>query len=872
MATPNIDNKEEQTDNNDQLPSRNAANPFIKVDNASRKRNKALFVKPILADDTDFPDVPENTIERVFVIEGKSGMGREIAAINFALGIIESSNSSYDIYAYQQQGNTLYNLNSVLTNSNFQKNAIYIIPDVLEQGLPISTLSMNTSNAFREILKDDNAYLILTTDLDSGIDESATGFKTYAIDTVDLEKVLESHTNFYYPAFGDDDDDEEPVVKLLKENKDVILKDLKLPKQVELLFDKIKRTPPDTSDELEELLREVTDRTRSTLRRWFRNLNMNTKVFVMLVALLKENGYTLKVDDAEDFYYSFVQLIRQKPGMDGEEIFIDPRRIGIEDLVVNSNMVSKNEILEFSDSAVQEHIIEFELVNYHTLLWVVAEMLVDQIAPHDNQYKTPHLNPSVPHYIGNPDIPRLGFRNARFILANVVGYIGMSRDYKIRDLLKQLLTSDEFAIRYLVGQMTAAISKHPDKHNFLIDTLKYWIDVPKKRDEKDTSSLTEEEAFHLEYEPKMFYAATRVIEDNYIALRDSSPQTKETLEKLLVTMGERSGNFDNHLNNFYIPLRQHRFEEALASDRAEHGENSVTEAMEAEYRETLRADIALYALWKTEESVLALIFTLANLVQQNREDIVDDVVGIIKTWLQRGLESNKFDAASHAEETEARVIENRLSLGDTLGSSETDARYERKKKAEIERLVLESMAWHVGMMAASLLFQQGQALVDESDKADSNKRTDAGDDDDKDDNNGEENEDAKTTQADEASSTKTAEAEAETNTDDDDDEGENGEDDDTETDDSEEANAEDVEAALRDAAVNVGTANAHKDTPKNKDDVLQNIRGENSEDKSEAPLSKGDMKYVAAATYQSSQCDEYVTPTAQTLTPLTEVQ
>ncbi|MBZ0297498.1 MAG: hypothetical protein K8L99_33380, partial [Anaerolineae bacterium] len=61
-----------------------AISPFFPINEAQLRRQRALFVEP-----ERFPKKPESSRDRIFIIIGERGSGRQMAATNFASRIAD---------------------------------------------------------------------------------------------------------------------------------------------------------------------------------------------------------------------------------------------------------------------------------------------------------------------------------------------------------------------------------------------------------------------------------------------------------------------------------------------------------------------------------------------------------------------------------------------------------------------------------------------------------------------------------------------------------------------------------------------------------------------------------------------------------------
>lgn len=672
---------------NDEFSSRQLN--FIQLDPRSLERYKALFVRP-----PGIPEQPGDNKTRLFLIVGEPESGKEIAAINFALAIINeenrvnNDNSQQDSFAalpikiYQPYGRQQFlDLNEILTNPT--GSGVFIIPDI--RNLPEGALSPDNVEFYTSQLHKHRhkAFFILTTDDKLWINRDKIGLTSYNTDQLDLESVIITHENYYLAA---DRIQDQPLVHLLRdpETRKLLYDKLATPKKIGILFQNLSNASPrdgEEADAIQRLIRNILISETPELRRWFRELPMNVKLFAMTMAILLDNNYELTRFAAEELFFAFVQKVRQKSGMDAEYVFIDPRRVGFDDVVSSANMFIQGETLTFNSDKVLRNILNYEIRNYQGLLWILAEMLVDHIAPPPPQTVR---NPAVYDYIGNPDAPTLLFSNAQEVLANLVGTIGVMRPERLRDLLTRLsLMSSR---KELAGQILGPLSKKAEYHDFFLEILESWLH-PEGRGGKRT------EAYH----PDIITTAIYTLATTYANAAALSKATHEKLHKLISHIAEICGLFDTFVDD-YENARAQQLDQQIAEIRAEKGEKALTEGDIKARQDDLRVEVAQFSLINTELVTVFLLFMLREIA----ETFPDDVVKIINEWLQNGLTQVKDDDFELDDDAD---IERMLRIEDASSLNDEQTRTARKRQMRKRRIVLRNMQWHIGMLSAMMFFE-----------------------------------------------------------------------------------------------------------------------------------------------------------------------
>ncbi len=662
--------------------------PFTPLDDDSLKRNEELFVRP-----TGLPEEPADSRQRIFLIVGENGSGRRIAAINFALKIAEKNANGLRINIYQSQGTPLYDLNNIISHPHFERNAIYIVPDVFTHNLRADALSLAVASAYRIELQRQNAYLILTTTQTRIAEEVELAYAPMSTAGVDNAKVLRKHLDLEFSAQILTDD---PVVQLLEQSdaQAEILKDLKTPKQIGILFQNLRQNPPDPPDRetLKVYIQRVAKSETSTIRSRFRDLDLNARTFSLLVALMLDNDYSPTVYQAEELYYCVVQKLRQKSGLDGEQRLIDPRREGIYDVLNRASTFDQNNSLKFVDEYVFRNIVDYEISNYHGLLWVLAELLIDQIkVPEEDLLDETDDDSTIEHFIGNPDLPTLTFGNATQLVADLVGHVGITREYKLITLLDRLTRNPDYEVKELAGRLLKPLARVPQHHQFIYRVLDKWL-YPRRLDPFDP--LLEEDDNTTD--PGEFFVAATAIGHIY-----SYFDNHDRLHPYLLHMGAICGVYGQYEQDITEKLDL-LLDLHILETRAERGEQAITEQDIEEAREANRQLVAQEMLEVSEQSVITLLVVLENLMETHPENIAH----IINEWIKQGIRQIEDDDF----EFDDVEIERLLSIDDSATRARIHKTMTEQRERHQRQSLLDNMAWHVGMVVAVYLFQRVQYI------------------------------------------------------------------------------------------------------------------------------------------------------------------
>jgi len=672
---------------------------FLLIDPGSLNRYAQLFVPP-----PNFPEQPENNKARVFVIEGAQGSGKRIAAINFAMTLAKDT---LPIFMYQTKNIPLYDLNILLTENTFPGKGIFIIPNIHKHNLDPNALTQENVTSYTSAMHNAtntiDAYLILTLDEAYSVNLNI-GVPRYKTAGLDLDRVIDSHgrVDLKFDRY------DSPLAAVLKTKQDELKRKLHTPKKISKLFEILKGNPPDTGQEattIELLIGDLSE--DSTSQRWFRDLAMNTKVFIMLMALLLDNNYELTRFEAEELYFAFVQKARQKPGMDAESVFIDPRRIGFDDLVLSAKMSFQNNQLSFNREDLLNDVLRDQIPNYQSLLWILAEMLADHLPSASS------LSPQsgLIELLVNPDAPMLSFSNARQVLANLVGTVGVLRERRLFDLLDRMRRRDtQHNDQNIIGYVLQPLAHQPKHHSFLLRALHQWL------------AKDEEGKKVGQYDPNSFITATSAIAIIYTEVSTiGTAQTRQKLRQMIVDMAGAIGEFDAYFDQIEAEAMA-AVEQQIFQFRAEKGEKALTDGDIKTMREAVLVAVAKNSLFNAEYATIILLLALIQISETHPEDVVQ----VINEWLKNGLSQVEVDDFEMEDDVD---IEHMLRIEDALALNEEQLRIirtqkkgqthtERQRQLKKRRIILQNMQWHIGMLSAVLFFEADNAQSDIDDESD----------------------------------------------------------------------------------------------------------------------------------------------------------
>jgi len=667
-----------------QVPNDDKRITFNPLTLLSLKQHSALFVDP-----PHFPQQPEDDKQRLFMIVGAEGSGKKIAAVNLAVRISQqeqmlnqSSNDStretLPIKIYQHRESIPFDLNTILSEP--ESSGIFIILDVHQYRVKADDFASDKVDYYNAQLRKHKAYFIFTADEQKFERIQEIGIKPYSTQGVMLESVIKTHENYYLKA--DQIPDQPLVVHLRRPETRQELEKLKTPKNIGIFFQNLTRASlrdGEESNEVKRLIQSILRNDTPELRRWFRGLPMNIKLFVMTMASLLDNNYTIDRFAAEELYFAFIQKVRQKPGLDRESVFTDPRIVGFDDVIATANMFFEDTTLTFNSDELRESILSHEIDSYQSLLWILAEMLVDHIAPPPQKHVP---NPAVYQYIGDPDAPSLMFENAQEVLANLVGTVGIRRKDRLRDLLLRL---GEMGNQVeLAGQLLFPIARKPEHHPFYFEILERWL-YPKDQNGKVSEFYRPEEVMTALYALKSTYAAAALHEP-----------TRQKLQKYIVDAAKISSALEHFITQ-KEDERSQEIQNEIDTLRAERGKNAVTETDIQKRQNQKQTEIAQLTLFTTELITIFILLMLNDIAQQYPQDVVQ----IINEWLKNGL--NQVASEEYELDDDAD-IERMLRIEDSSALNTELARAARQRQKRKRRIVLQNMQWHIGMLSAVMFF------------------------------------------------------------------------------------------------------------------------------------------------------------------------
>ncbi|MEM7128920.1 MAG: hypothetical protein AAF702_21485 [Chloroflexota bacterium] len=456
------------------------------------------------------------------------------------------------------------------------------------------------------------------------------------------------------------------------------------PSQIGDLFERAAKEDVTEIDKLRELFFEITDWYRRQ-RQWFDNLGyLNYKLFAMLVALFQQMKLRIDLYDVEELYYVLVHRIRSTPGMDNEYAFIDPHRIGIEDLL-NKLGISVPQtglkVPRFDNRVVLQNVLE-QVHNHHRLLWMAETVLNDML---------------------NDDSVPIPFDGAPAILANLVGEIGIWRK---RHFVK-IIDAHVSTIPELAPYFMEPLSRYPQHHDFMLSIIRDWIaDIDRSTIQFDAPTIPFLATTHtVSMIYGSIYEQVNLLHIETDIRQFSTPKPQHTLTQLrqiLTDLVEKCGQFEYDADiqrKLLVTQLSENIDRAVDSLNIQ-GDQDVIDALKLDiFKENfslVNQELVRYLIAWTETSLSVLLEAVLLVAQYYPREMAE----LVNEWIKRELTGNQDDAEElEVEHDIESILKSNEDLSVNVNLEHAEWRRNLKKKR-----ILNNHVWRIAIAAANWLF------------------------------------------------------------------------------------------------------------------------------------------------------------------------
>lgn len=379
---------------------------------------------------------------RLIMIYGRRNAGKYTTANCLAQEIAPRA-SIYQIQRFATP--QPWSLMDFINSDEFEENAVYILEEGFEHPHYYEVLTQFQNRAQRK-LGQLNSWIILTTrrkpeELD------ALEFDRVNAEATRIQAIYEKHLDYYslnLDILGLDED----VIMLAKLQWEKVKAYLTNPDGIKRFCLKLGEVPADlvTEHSILDLAKETGRLSREPAKKWFHGLpTLNHRFYAMLVILFESLDRRL----LEDIYHHAVQDLRQ----DGVEALLDPREIGLDEILEHLYCSELNGFVRFDDNVYRLEAKRQILNNYH-LLGAVFKI----------------MHTLITKYITREYV------ELRRSLGQAIGNLGPFHRAKYNNQLKKLAQNENASIVGVAGFALAETIKDPKYGSLVFEMLRNWTD------------------------------------------------------------------------------------------------------------------------------------------------------------------------------------------------------------------------------------------------------------------------------------------------------------------------------------------------------------------------------------------------------------
>jgi hypothetical protein len=363
-----------------------------------------------------------------------------------------------------------------------------------------------------------------------------------------------------------------------------------------------------------KVLREGTWRTQQPRRTWFDNLeNLNYRLYALFVVLF--DG--LDVNWLDQMYELSVRQLRDA-GMDGDDQFIDPQRIGQHVMDATLQLRRRGDRIEFIETGYRD-VVQRQIENYQRLLWTLADSFIDTIRGMGEQYEqvrrqfnqlnrrnaSDNVFQQTRLQMVERDLDNM--RRLRDVIAVALAKLGINHRDRLRQRMSDLARDPSTFVVLTASVTLAEIALQREFQAFVVDILSAWT-----------------HSGNFDYKWAAAVSISRVYESVTRAspLADGDQQADDTRHLLSALEGLLADLAREHA--VYAPEEQAQAKKALMDRVLSELEDKLTQFVQsAAAEDSIGAQaIALYQAASPEERI-RLALTIMPDAQKNVDEEVN---------------------------------------------------------------------------------------------------------------------------------------------------------------------------------------------------------------------------------------------------------
>ena len=420
----------------------------------------------------------KSTSDRIWLIAGTPRSGRVITAIRIALDLMDlQADRAESIWIYEDSDRTLQ---EIAADKTLPDNSVIIFENVFDRGrmrsdaLFSQVRDLNSNLAQRKV---HFIFTVLENDENFPLQDLRGRYPILISVQPTLIEVFHKFVDVYFPEIINPDEN-----KRLKELAPTISAAFQPPRRaadIDYWF----RLHGGNAKELERFLQSGAFQESLETRHWFENLpNLNYKLYALLVVLFDGLDYIW----LEQIYEASVAQLRNM-GMDGDDQFIDPRRIGIYALESRLQLRKRGTQIDFIDDIFRIEV-QRQIENHQRLLWTLVDSFIAVIRTINESFvSTRKLNSKLKRRRETLDNPLLqrrliatsqdmdNMRRLRDVIAKALASLGVFHIEFLRNKLNDLVQDDAAFVVLTASGILANMGCEDDYQELVIDILSEWV-------------------------------------------------------------------------------------------------------------------------------------------------------------------------------------------------------------------------------------------------------------------------------------------------------------------------------------------------------------------------------------------------------------
>ncbi len=402
-----------------------------------------------------------------------------ITAIRLALDLLELDkvDRADSIWVYSDSDRTLQ---EIAVEKNLPRNGVIIFENVFDRGrmsadaLFSRVSNLNTDLALREVRF---IFTVPANDDSFPLQDLIKRYPIFNTAQPELEEVFRRFVDSYFDER--DYPEENQRLKALIEKIPGAFQEPRRAADIDYWF----RLHGNDIEQLVAWLLEEKYLESQATRRWFESLpNLNYKLYALLVVLFEG----LDLIWLDQIYEASVAQLR-KMGMDGEDQFVDPRRIGSHALEGLLQLRRRGNQIDFIDDVYRSEV-EHQIENYQRLLWTLVDSFIAVVkAMNDSYIATRKQHSKLNRRSQTQENPLLerrliaaaqdmdNMRRLRDVIAAALAKLGVFHIERLHAKIDELAQDNATFVVLTASGILAHLARDVDHQDMVLDILGEWV-------------------------------------------------------------------------------------------------------------------------------------------------------------------------------------------------------------------------------------------------------------------------------------------------------------------------------------------------------------------------------------------------------------